>query len=271
MQVSSANQPERARPSPLDLQEDDAFIIVKAAPRRSDKFGETVCCAGLDLLGQWVRLYPVSFRQLEDVQRFRRWDRVRYRWSKPKIVKDTRSESRRVDPNSVEIVSAVRPGERNALVARCAVTSLKQEHEAGRSLAMLRPEILDFRAVRRPADEMKEKEALLVRLRAQNDLFAPKALIPMRTCPYEFKYRFKDDDGVHEGTCQDWETEQTFLARLRDQSSERHALDWMQQKFGEEYPKKGMALAMGTHRYRLSQWLINGVVRLNDEPQMSLL
>jgi SulP family sulfate permease len=93
----------------------------------------------------------------------------------------------------------------------------------------------------------------------------------LRSCPYVFKYHYRDDDGIHEGTCQDWETEQTYFARLRDQPSEEAALAWMVQKFGEEYPAKGMALAMGTHRYRPDQWLINGVIRLNDEPQLTLL
>lgn len=73
------------------------------------------------------------------------------------------------------------------------------------------------------------------------------------------------------GTCQDWETEQTFFARLRDAASEQAAIDWMIDKFGREYPEKGMALAMGTHRYRTDQWLINGVIRLNEEPQLTLL
>ena len=67
------------------------------------------------------------------------------------------------------------------------------------------------------------------------------------------------------------ETEQTFFARRRDLGSEAAALVWMQQMFGVEYPKKGMALAMGTHRYRSDQWLINGVIRLQDEPQHDLL
>jgi len=70
--------------------------------------------------------------------------------------------------------------------------------------------------------------------------------------------------------CQDWETEQTYFARHREYGSEQAALDWMDQKFGEEYPRKGMALAMGTHRYRSDQWLINGVIRLDPEPQLSM-
>lgn len=71
------------------------------------------------------------------------------------------------------------------------------------------------------------------------------------------------------GTCQDWETEATFLRR-RAETSEGHALKWMLEKFGEEYPRKGMALAMGTHRIRAEQWLINGVIRLDENVQADL-
>lgn len=271
MAVANIQSNTAAPNSTLDLVEDEAFIIVKAAPRRSETLGETVCCAGLTARNEWVRLYPVSFRQLQDAQRFRRWDHVRYRWSVPKATKDRRSESRRVDPNSVEIIKTLRPADRNSLVARSVVTSLARELDAGRSLAMLKPEIVDFWYEPLGSDEVASRDKVLENLRAQQDMFAPKNNVPMRTCPFVFKYRYRDDDGLHIGTCQDWETEQTFFARLRDQASERAALDWMVQKFGVEYPKLGMALAMGTHRYRLTQWLINGVVRLNDEPQFSLL
>ena len=272
MQASVSGPSQKQPEGTLELQEDEAFILVKAAPRRSHKFGETVCCAGIDRDGHWVRLYPVSFRLLEDAQRFKRWDHIRYRWSKPKATKDIRSESRRVDPNSVEILNQLKPSERNPLVARCAVTSLDRELEAGRSLAMLKCEVLDFWPEKNSDELMRERESVLAQLRAQDDLFKPSmSLIPQRSCPYSFKYRYRCDDGEREGTCQDWETEQTFFARLRDQGSEQAALDWMVQKFGVEYPEKGMALAMGTHSRRKDQWLINGVIRLNDQPQLEML
>jgi hypothetical protein len=52
--------------------------------------------------------------------------------------------------------------------------------------------------------------------------------------------------------------------------SEQDALNWMKQKFGVDYPRNGMALAMGTHRYRLDQWLINGVIRVKPSNQAQL-
>lgn len=272
MQRVSSTHWQRQPEGTLQLVEDEAYIIVKAAPRPSESFGETVCCAGIDRDGNWVRLYPVSFRQLDDEQKFGRWDHVRYRWSKPKASKDVRSESRRVDPNSVEILNKLRLRERNGLVGRCAVSSLNRELEAGRSLALLKVEIVDFWYEKNSNESMRKREHVLAKLRAQDDLFKPAAsLIPARSSPYSFKYRYRCEDGERDGTCQDWETEQTFLARLRDQPTEQAALDWMVQKFGVEYPSKGMALAMGTHRYRQEQWLINGVIRLSEEPQLALL
>ncbi len=90
--------------------------------------------------------------------------------------------------------------------------------------------------------------------------------------PFSFKYTYRDDDGIHTGTCQDWETEATFLRRRAEFQSETQALDWMQNKFGVELPARGIVLAMGTHKRRLDQWLINGIVQVASEPlQQSML
>ena len=49
------------------------------------------------------------------------------------------------------------------------------------------------------------------------------------------------------------------------------ALAEIQRVFGEEYPSKGMLLAMGTHSLHPDTWLINGVVRLDEIEQGTLL
>lgn len=262
-----AHQPENS----LEHVEDEAFIIVKAAPRASNTYGETVCIAAIDHNGSWARLYPVSFRQLEDAQKFGRWDRIRYRWRNPTASSDKRVESRRVDQNSIEIVGKLRERDRQAFLNRAAVTSLRAEIEAGRSLALLQCEIIDFRHERRTNEDMLKQAKIYQDLRDQQDLFAIPDLVPREACPYAFKYRYRDADGEHEGTCQDWETEATFLRRRSEMFSESAALEWMQHKFGIEFPRDGMALAMGTHRWRPSQWLINGVLRVHRTAQMSML
>jgi len=256
----------------LEHVDDECYVIVKAAPRASRTHGETVCIAAVDRTGAWVRLYPVSFRDLADAQRFGRWDHLKFRWRRPKATSDMRSESRRVDPSSIVILGQLPAGQRNSLLNRIAVSSLKKERSENRSLALLRPEIISFRAVRRAPEDIEKQRATYAAIAAQKGLFeAIGRVIPRDPCPYDFIYRYRDDDGVHNGTCQDWETEATFFRRLQDRASEQAALDWMQQKFGEEYPRNGMALAMGTHRHRPDQWLVNGIIRMTDSKQQQLL
>jgi hypothetical protein len=251
----------------LEHRTDESYIIVKAAPRRSNKYGETVCIAGLNANGTWVRLYPVSFVYLNEPQKFSRWDKVSYRWSLPK---DIRTESRRVDPNSIQIVGKLPRSEITTFLNRSIVTSLVREREFNRSLALIRPEILEFWHEAKSQADIAEQEKVQNQLRNQLDMFAHKDAIPTRACPYEFKYRYRDNDGIHIGTCQDWETETTFFRR-RSETDETQALEWMVQKFGVEFPAKGMALAMGTHRRFQDQWLINGVIRLDEEKQINLI
>jgi len=57
---------------------DECFILVKAQPHRSSAYFETVCCAGIGRDGKWRRQYPVPFRILNDIQKFRRWDWIEY-------------------------------------------------------------------------------------------------------------------------------------------------------------------------------------------------
>lgn len=251
--------------------DDEAYVIVKAAPRISKQKGVTVCCAAIDRDGAWVRLYPVSFRYLEERQKFARWDRIKYRWRRPRTVLDTRTESRRIDDKSVEILGILPPSQRSALVNRTAVTSLKTEAAAGRSLALLRADILDFWYERRTTEEMAQEVAKRMNVRAQGDMFQVSETVAQEASPFVFKYRYRDADQVREGTCQDWETEATFLKRRRELATEKEALDWMMHRFGVEWPKRGIVLAMGTHSRFLNTWLINGIIRVDPEVQPNLL
>lgn len=45
--------------------------LVKAYPALSRRYGEVSCIAGLDMkTSEWIRLYPVPFRTLEDASSF---------------------------------------------------------------------------------------------------------------------------------------------------------------------------------------------------------
>lgn len=243
------------------------MVIVKAAPQATEGHGETVCCAGIDVHGRWLRLYPVSFRTLQEGQKFGRWDRITFKWRQPKD--DRRPESRRVDHDSIRIVGELKKFERQRFLGGMIVTNLEREHAAGRSLALLKAKILEFMIEKKPDPDLQSETERFEALRAQKDLFNTKPIIPYQPCPYQFKYRYQMDDGVREGTCQDWEIEATFF-RWSKRYGEERALADMQRVFGEEYPQKGTLLAMGTHSRWPERWLINGVIRLDEVEQLSL-
>jgi hypothetical protein len=253
--------------APTRSGETEVVVIVKAAPQVGQRRGETVCCAGIDLYGNRLRLYPVAFRTLDDGQKFRRWDRIRFKWRMP--TDDGRAESRRVDQDSIAIEGELKRSEREAFLARSIVTGINKEMEAGRSLALLKPRVIDFRAEKKKQAEVDAEIKAFAVLHAQSDLFNTKAIIPYQPCPYSFKYRYETDDGKRDGTCQDWEMEATFF-NWRKRYSEEQALAEMWRVFGEEYPAKGMLFAMGTHSLYPETWLINGVVRLDEVKQGTL-
>ena len=166
-------------------------------------------------------------------------------------------------------MGTLKKAERERFLANSIVTSLDKEREKERSLALLKAEILDFNAVEKSAEEIQNETAKFDSLRAQPDLFNAKQIIPYKPCPFRFKYRYRTDDGKREGTCQDWEIEATFYLWAKKYGQD-HALSEVTRVFGEEYPSKGMLLAMGTHSLYPDTWLINGVVRLDDVEQPTL-
>lgn len=254
-------------PIPPRSGEADAIVLIKAAPQIGQRRGETVCCAGVSVDGHWLRLYPVSFRNLDDGQKFGRWDRIRFKWRAP--TDDTRIESRRVDQDSICIVGTLKPTERERFLASLITTSLDQERQRGRSLALLKANNLRFKIEKREQDEILAEQARFDALRNQSDLFNIKPIIPYSPCPYRFKYKYQTDDGDREGTCQDWELEATFF-NWSKQYGEPKALEMIEKTFGVDYPRKGMLLAMGTHSQYPDTWLINGVIRMDDIVQRTL-
>ncbi|NKB43293.1 MAG: hypothetical protein GKS03_03340 [Alphaproteobacteria bacterium] len=248
--------------------ETEAIIIIKAAPQVGEKHGETICCAGIDLSGNWLRLYPVSFRNLEDSQKFGRWDRVKFNWRRPND--DARIESRRVDQQSLQIVGKLKKSERQKFLSSSVVSSLKHQRDLGKSLALLKAKIMAFNIEPKSESDIAKEAAKFERIRNQYDMFKTEKVIPYKPCPFKFKYKYETDDGIREGTCQDWEIETTYF-KWQKLYGQEQALEKINGVFGEEYPSKGMLMAMGTHSAYPDTWLINGIIRLDEIDQPSLL
>ena len=78
--------------------------VVKAYPQLSRTYGEVSCIAAIQpapVGPQWIRLYPVPFRALEDKQQFAKYQPIRLRAESH--TGDRRPETRRPDRDSIQL------------------------------------------------------------------------------------------------------------------------------------------------------------------------
>lgn len=250
-----------------ELQE-KVVVLVKALPHVGDKYGETVCCAGLTAEGQWRRLYPIPFRMLSEDARFQRWDWISYSARHPRT--DRRPESRHVQLDKLMVEQPLAKGERTRFLNRALESSLPDPVLTGRTLCAIRPKDVAMRAIRKTPDQIESEVEGYQRVVAQKGLF-DKELKAFRPCPYKFVYEFRTSaETAHRMTCDDWETSAAFFHRRRE-TSEEEAVDWVLSKFGVELPNRGVVFALGTHSRWPRQWLLVGVIRLDEISQSEFI
>ncbi len=78
------------------------LILVKTYPNPSKNYLETVCTAGVTESGEWIRLYPVSYRYLENDQQY-----PKYSWIEVEAKKasdDNRIESYKPRMESIKVI-----------------------------------------------------------------------------------------------------------------------------------------------------------------------
>jgi hypothetical protein len=241
-------------------------MLVKALPQPSKQHGETVCCAGITAEGKWKRLYPIRFRHLQGEQSFSRWDWVDFKYRPP--TRDTRNESCHVYEDSINVGMTLPEKERANLLNRIIVGSAKHAVDLGMSLALIRPR--NTRFIIKPKNKSDlEKMRQAYKHAASQDGFFDQKLADLEPSPYDFRFSFEDGSGSHNYQNGDWEAHAMFF-RERQRSNEKQALEWMSTVFNEEYPKRGMAFALGNMAKRKHTWQLLGVIRLDDNKQHDL-
>lgn len=245
---------------------EQAIILVKAWPQPSQKYGETVCCAGVTTSGEWRRLFPIRYRYLAGESQFKRWDIVEYRPEKPSD--DRRPESRRVDEQSLAVVGRMSERAREGFFDPLFRNSIAEAASRGESLTLVRPRSLRFRWKAKGQREIDAETQRRAKTMRQGSLF-DKELTAIEPCPYDLRVAFEDGDGPHEMACGDWETAATYF-NLKRSYGELAALQHLRTAYEDRYMKAGVALALGTVKKRPQQWLLLGVLRL-DETQQPLL
>lgn len=242
-------------------------MLVKTYPTPSTKYGETVCCAGLDTqTGSWVRIYPVNFRSLDEYKRFSKWQFIEAVWSPPRD--DSRPESVWVHQDTIVPGAFMRPGAGWAArrqwldpVVNPSVEALWDRHrQSGTSLGVVRPATID-KFIIRPASgwDVASKDDL-----AQLSMNWTQSAAPtgdLEIIPFDFLYRFHcRGDGCqgHEMEIFDWEIAQSYRSWRRSYGE----IGWrraMEEKYFGELPSKDLHLVLGTH-HRWGSWMIVGLL-----------
>lgn len=247
---------------------DECVILVKALPHRSSDYFETVCCAGVGHDLKWRRLYPVPFRVLDAGQQFGRWDWVKYSFTPP--AHDARRESQKVDPGSIRPKSQMKPAERGQIARRLTRLSTAEAEAAGDSLTLIKPSAISFSWRRKSASELDDEKGKHAKLAGQLSLLNREAK-PLEPCPYEFTFTWRDQLGRrHVHTCDDWETTTAFSNR-KQSLGEEGGLRSLKTTYEDEYMAKGIRLALGTHSRRSNQWLLVGILRVDESSQTELI
>ncbi|MBN8528558.1 MAG: hypothetical protein J0M36_04940 [Caulobacterales bacterium] len=243
-------------------------MLVKALPHRSSNYFETVCCAGVGSDLKWRRLYPVAFRVLDDAKQFRRWDRISYRFTSPSD--DQRWESQKVDPESIKVLGGIPSAERSRIARLLTRDCQKHAESFGESLTLVRPANIGFSWKRKSDAALDRERQKHGELTAQLSAFQ-KQVQPLDPCPYTFRFAWTDGSGTaRRHTCDDWETSTAFFRRRSALSSEIEALQSLQATYEHDYASKGIRFALGTHKRRQEQWLLVGVLRVDESDQTEL-
>ena len=234
------------------------LILVKAYPQPSKKYGESVCTAGITPSGNWIRLYPVEFRNLPIESSFKKWS-----WIEASIIKssDPRPESHKINHDSIINLHKVGTNEhwklrKEILMPLCtgSLEELQALHDTSKmSLGIIKPKHIEELVIERTSSEWStEKQEALDRAINQQSMFTIRkvSLKSLEKVPYKFSYRFTCNNPLctgHKLQILDWEINQSFRKWKSKYGTEEIALAKIREKYFEEFTQKcDLHFIMGT-------------------------
>lgn len=218
------------------------LITVKTYPIPSVKYDELVCTAGVNESGEFIRLYPIRFRDLAFSQQYKK-----YQWIEVDADKhtgrDTRKESYRPREDSLKILDEPisprdnwRERAKYALALKSKSMEELYEHQKRdrTSLGVIRPrQILDLEISRDVAEWKPKFLEAMKQQRLWDDRTATRE--PPRKIPWRFHYRFQCDDdrckGNHRMMIEDWEIGALYWRCIDNGATPEEATSKVKQKY----------------------------------------
>lgn len=249
------------------------LICVKTYPIPSAKYDELVCTAGVTERGDFIRLYPINFRDLPFSRQYRKYQWIEVEAERHKG-RDARKESYRPREQSIRTIGEPRPTGRGGDWSDRAKYVLAQKSQSmedlyarqksdGVSLGVFRPKVV--RDIVVTPDDPEWKQGFINALRQArlwDDRKASRE--PPRKVPFKFQYRFECDDdrcsGRHKMMIEDWEVGALFWRLVDQGKTHEEAAEGVKHKFFNELagPEKDTHFFVGTVLGH-GTWVVIGV------------
>lgn len=200
----------------MKTEEKNILVTVKAYPNPSTKYGETVCCAGIDLgSNSLIRIYPIPYRDLDDTKRFKKYSTIKAKCYKASD--DKRPESYKVLFDSIEILDwwdtskewKKRKEKVLPTLAKSMCYVYEQSQKNDLSLALIEPDRIDFVWDTAKSKDKEKREKCYAQLS-----FFNKRKKTIEQIPYNFYYTFHCKNAPscagHKLLIIDWEIGQAY-------------------------------------------------------------
>lgn len=238
------------------------MVNCKTYPAVSQKYIETVCTGGVQATGEFVRLYPVPFRLLDDKEKYDRWDLVRVRAYKD--TKDTRPESwHLMSGTPIEFVEKISTDQKRwSWMQQTVHTSTQSMAENGVTNGCVEIEPIEF-YWKADNQELSRSQMQVVK---QNNMFVSNDVLQLLADRPKWQYRLKFRE-VSTGEEVDakvlaWSYYQGLRRNLK-KMSEKDALEATANNVRKSIfnPKKTVFGIFGTHS-RFNHWMISALYHL---------
>jgi hypothetical protein len=241
------------------------LIVVRTYPAPAKSVIEASCTAAISEDGQWVRMFPVPARLMEEDQRFKKWQ-----WIEVDLLKapgDARPESHKLNADSIVIRESVGTQDHwrarreiiNPLKRRSMCRIQQERNEKGHpTLGIFRPHRIE-RLIIEPAAENWSAEQLSTL--TQDTLFEKAPERTLEKIPFDFRYEYRCGDvdcNGHSMICTDWEMGQAYRRWHQEYGGQWEAK--FRQRFEKEMQEKNDThFFVGTIHKNPASWIIIGL------------
>lgn len=242
------------------------LITVRTYPVPSAKSVEASCTGGITADNEWIRLFPVPYRLMDQERRFKKWQWIEV--SASKATNDPRPESFKINPDSIvvgemidtkhgwhERRKAIEPLRRSSM---CRIQK-ERDDNGSPTLGVFRPFQIK-RLIIEAAEQTEWTPAQQVAL-TQDDLFQKVPERPLEKLPVDFRYEFRCGDvdcRGHTMLCTDWEMGQSYRA-WRRQYGEKWESAFRHRYETEMIEKNDTNFFVGTLHQYPRNWIIVGL------------